>query len=274
MSPLPHTIAHAIDLTIVLQKFSGLCSVALALAASALLAVLPCQGQGNLAMDPTLASTNRKLAGIVVPNVEFRGTRLSDAVDFLSQEARRVDPASEHERGVNIVIIPPRDVASTSLGGKRITLTLKNAPLLEILRQSAEQVGMSVSVQPYGVQIAPAQPGAIGDTATLVQITPGSAEAAGVLRTLEKTLLPNVEFRGTSLGEILEYLNRQGATLPGGGVKFSLSQSNPPGAGTKRSTLMLDNVSVLELLRLVGLQTGTRILVTPGGVEFAATEMK
>ena len=52
----------------------------------------------------TIAIT-RKLQSIVIPNIEFRQTTLNDAVEFLRQEARRLDSGSpEGERGVNIFL--------------------------------------------------------------------------------------------------------------------------------------------------------------------------
>ena len=55
----------------------------------------------------TVAIT-RKLQSIVIPNIEFRQTTLNDAVEFLRQEARRLDTNSpEEERGVNIFLKLP-----------------------------------------------------------------------------------------------------------------------------------------------------------------------
>ena len=142
---------------------------------------------------------NAKLRRIVIPSIEFRQTTLRDAVEFLRQEARRLDP---EQTGVNIFLklpaggaraavaptnapLAPTDappipgidnpasvapVTATSSGpvataDSRISLSLNNIPLLESLRYVASQAGLKVRVEPYAVAIVPANE----ETATLLQ---------------------------------------------------------------------------------------------------------
>ncbi len=142
---------------------------------------------------------NAKLRRLIIPSIEFRQTTLRDAVEFLRQEARRLDP---EQTGVNIFLklpsgnartaaavpttpvsptdappIPgidnPASVApqtATSSGpvataDSRISLSLTNLPLLEALRYVASQAGLKVRVEPFAVAIVPANE----DVATLIQ---------------------------------------------------------------------------------------------------------
>jgi general secretion pathway protein D len=52
------------------------------------------------------ARINNKLNTIVIPRVEFRDATLREAVNFLREQAVENDPATEGERGINIVLPP------------------------------------------------------------------------------------------------------------------------------------------------------------------------
>ncbi len=164
----------------------------------------------------TVAIT-RKLQAIVIPNIEFRSTTLSDAVEFLRQEARRLDTQSpEEERGVNIFLklasgstrtsvpttpeagipgLPPgaettgaAPSASLPLAGApttntRISLTLSRIPLLAALDYVAKAANLKIKVEPYAVSIVPLTE-ETGDMITLeVRVPPsfiGTTSSGGV----------------------------------------------------------------------------------------------
>src|SRR6266481_6877714 len=65
------------------------------------------------------AKINNKLNTIIIPRVEFRDATLREAVNFLREQAVENDPATEGERGINIVLPasvqrPPPPPASAS----------------------------------------------------------------------------------------------------------------------------------------------------------------
>lgn len=143
---------------------------------------------------------NAKLRRLVVPSIEFRQTTLRDAVEFLRQESRRLDP---EQTGVNIFLKVPAGSASVAAAAaaapaapppeappipgidnptsvapitatttgpvatseSRISLSLNNIPLLEALRYVAQQASLKVRVEPFAVAIVPANE----DTANLLQ---------------------------------------------------------------------------------------------------------
>ena len=152
----------------------------------------PRRGVRTTRDDQGTAAINRKLQSIIIPNIEFRSTTISDAIEFLRQESQRLDndpdPAN---RGINIFLkLPgvgataprPASAAPTDAGipglpaaadagastgaaaapvgaapsaNTRITLTLSRIPLLEALRYVASQAGLKVKVEPYAVSIVP-----------------------------------------------------------------------------------------------------------------------
>lgn len=131
--------------------------------------------------DPTLhAKVAGKLQSIVIPRIEFRNTTLSDAVEYLRQESRRLDPDPNPDaRGVNIVLrlpgptspktpqsppipgLPTADASAQTLPKPetRITLTMERLPLLEALRYVALQAGVKLAIEPDGVAIVPLNSG-------------------------------------------------------------------------------------------------------------------
>src|SRR5438093_8640405 len=139
------------------------------------------------------ASINNKLNTIINPRVEFRDATLREAVNFLRDQAVENDPATEGERGINIVLPPsvqrpppppagvspaPAGVAAAPgtaptgtppVGGGQavaqppappaergsITIELNHIPLGEALRYIANQAGLKVKVEPYAVSLVP-----------------------------------------------------------------------------------------------------------------------
>jgi general secretion pathway protein D len=141
------------------------------------------------------ARINNKLNTIIIPRVEFRDATLREAVNFLREQAVENDPATEGERGINIVLPPsvavqrppppsaggsPAPAGATAPGQApagtpvvgagqagaqpaapppaergSITIELNRIPLGEALRYIARQAGLKVKVEPYAVSLVP-----------------------------------------------------------------------------------------------------------------------
>src|SRR2546421_2638769 len=141
------------------------------------------------------ARLNNKLNTIIIPRVEFRDATLREAVNFLREQAVENDPATEGERGINIVLPPsvliqrppppPAGVSPGPAGAAAapgtapagtspvgagqavalppappaergsITIELNRIPLGEALRYIANQAGLKVKVEPYAVSLVP-----------------------------------------------------------------------------------------------------------------------
>ena len=146
--------------------------------------------EGRLRVGPTRTSDDqasaairRKLVSIIVPSIEFRSTTVEDAIEFLRQEGRRLDPdPNPQSRGLNINLRLPAAV-QTSVGSQpmvqasqtnskvsptdplfdspvpssrpHITLAMNRIPLLEALKYVAIQAGLKIRVDPYAVSLVP-----------------------------------------------------------------------------------------------------------------------
>jgi len=82
-----------------------------------------------------------KAESIVIPTVQFRSATLPEALEFLRAKAREFDP---DKKGVSILIresdVPPN---------VNISLDLKNVPLTEALRYTAELAGLDLVAESY-----------------------------------------------------------------------------------------------------------------------------
>lgn len=84
---------------------------------------------------------------IIIPNIDLRETSPSEAIDFLRERAKTLDPA---QQGVNIVLkLPP------SLAASRITISLRNIPLYEALRYIASLSNLEITAQPSVIILHP-----------------------------------------------------------------------------------------------------------------------
>jgi general secretion pathway protein D len=108
---------------------------------------------------PRAPDINRKLSAIVLPSVEFHSTSLDDAIEFLRQESRRLDTDPDVSgRGINILLKLPETSGPAGAPPAtkiRVTLTLRNVPLIEALRYLASQADLTVKVEPYAVSLLP-----------------------------------------------------------------------------------------------------------------------
>ena len=96
-----------------------------------------------------------KLNSIIVPQLHFRDATLREAVDFLKKKTVDLDTAEPDpaRRGFSVVLkLPPTTGDS---GEKRITLSLKNVPLMDAFKYTAELAGCEMAIDPYALTITP-----------------------------------------------------------------------------------------------------------------------
>ncbi len=171
-----------------------------------------------------------KAASLILPSVVFAGATLEEAVDYFRIKARDLDP---DKTGVNIVLVGKAPDA-------RIGLDLKDVPLNEALRYTAELAGMTLSFRPDAAVIQKA--------GALLFENAGDSAAMARAKTL---ILPQVEFSEASVQECIEYFRVKSAALDPGhkGVNIILK----PGANDPKAaiTLSLKNVPLAEALRYV-----------------------
>ncbi len=133
---------------------------------------------------PSTVAITRKLNGIVLPRVDFKESTVREAIDFLVKKSKDLDPESV---GVNIVLKldeqggtvapPPAAGPAAGLGipgldpavapvaqaapvvtggaGTRVTLTLNNVPLIEVVKYITNLANLKYKIEPFAVSIVP-----------------------------------------------------------------------------------------------------------------------
>ena len=92
--------------------------------------------KGSGAASETAAS--KAAQAIIIPSLQFREASVEEAVEFLRLKARDLDPAKQ---GVNIVLKP-----GSSTKAAKLTLDLRNIPLMEALKYVASLADLEIKV--------------------------------------------------------------------------------------------------------------------------------
>ena len=103
---------------------------------------------GSRVDDAVLSGSQRalltKAASLIVPRVEFREATIREAVNFFRARSVALDSETPNpaHRGINLVILPPPRRSLDS----RLTMSVANTPLLEILTTVAKLSGSELRV--------------------------------------------------------------------------------------------------------------------------------
>jgi len=121
------------------------------------------------------ASISSKLRNIIIPQVDFEDTTISEAVEFLRQRAFELDQSSidPARKGLNIIVSEPRsglgggldaaDLTSANPGEKVIKeLRLRQVPLEFVIQSICDLTDLKYKIDEYSVRIVPIGEG--GDT--------------------------------------------------------------------------------------------------------------
>ncbi len=135
---------------------------------------------------PNTAEITNKLNKIIFPKIDFRDSTVREAIEFLVTKSKSLDPQNQ---GVNIVLrlgdeggavapapapapapaagIPGLDPAPGAIpgipgggavgggGSTRITLTLNNVPLIEVIKYITNLANLRFKIEPFAVNIVP-----------------------------------------------------------------------------------------------------------------------
>lgn len=94
------------------------------------------------------ASTEKKLAAVIIPKIEFREATLREALDFLRT---KVNDETGGKTPVNFVLHLPEDAAAA-----KITVSLTNIPFTEALRYIGGLAGVDFVYDKYAIVAKPA----------------------------------------------------------------------------------------------------------------------
>lgn len=207
----------------------------------------------------TTEAISAKLNRIIIPKIDLRDTTIREAVDYLKQMSRQLDPTTDEsgqKRGVNIVLklpppglppaagtetteaVPAIDGAATTTPAasavtedSKITLALNNVPLIEALRYLTELAGLKYKVEPFAVSIVPITENTDELLTKEYRVPPGfipasgsAADASIPVAGSSSPQLNDARIKGRT--DALEFLKSQGVPFPSG----SFAQYVPAGS--------------------------------------------
>ena len=113
--------------------------------------VLPVPAKRPEDLEPVkesgMSSLSEKMASMVIDDIAFDRVDIQSAVRFLKQQSQRIDP--DH-LGVNIILsLSNEELASVP----RLTLTLREVPLTEVVRYMCQKCGLRYRVQDQALVI-------------------------------------------------------------------------------------------------------------------------
>ncbi len=167
---------------------------------------------------------------IVVPHMEFVEAPLASVVEFLASKSRELDP---DKKGINILIhAPPQAQAA------KVTLNLRDIPLLDAVRYVAGIAGLKMTAGENALMLSPANASAAG--------APRPAGAAA--EKAKRIVVPLLDFREAPLKDVLNFLADQSLQLDPDKKGVNILLQAPRGAKLPAITLSLRNIPLLEAL--------------------------
>lgn len=178
----------------------------------------------------------KKLQNIILPQVQFRGATLEEAIEFFRMKSRTLDTSEPEvsKRGVNIVL-------KDSFAGT-ITLDLKDVPLIEALKYTASLAGLDYQIDHKAVILQ--KPSASSAA------KPTTAAQGKAVELAKKSILPQVHFSAALTEEAVEFLRAQiqGREDDSSKLNFILK---PGGDPKTQIALDLKDVPLWDALRYI-----------------------
>ena len=173
-----------------------------------------------------------KLDNIVVPFVDFEGTSLEEAIEFLEGQSRALDPELNVElKGIDFVLDVGRGDSPEvqELLSGTFSLRLRNVPLREVLTQVTRQTGTSFRVDRFAIVIQPL--GSISDDLIVrrYQVPPSFLTQTASASTDDGDPFSDSADSGLKLAPRLtarEYFEQQGVSFPEGASASYSAGSN------------------------------------------------
>ena len=187
-----------------------------------------------------LPASVRTISSKPVSKIEFDGTPLRDAIEYIRTKSAELDPM---KRGLNILVDPAVDLETP------ITLSLRDVPLGAVVGYVTEFAGVAYRVETHAVRIVPGSSSANRGSGGPHPET--SSKARGLV-------ISSVEFDDTSLEEAIRYLTEKSIELDPGkkGLNLLLGRGVDPSTPV---SLRLKNVPLSNVLGYVADYTGLKL---------------
>lgn len=180
-----------------------------------------------------------RLAKIIIPTIEFRDVPLGDALVFLREKTKELDP---EKKGINLVSIPAKNAPEP-----RLTVSFKEIPLSEALKYIAALSDLEVEFGDPAVILR--QP----STERYAAPSTGTAPSGNSATLAAGLTLTSVEFAEATLPAVLQFLQKKSVDLDPEkrGLNLILDAPGEPTPESLRITLSLRDVSISDVLRYV-----------------------
>lgn len=207
-------------------------------------AAVPASGNGSSFLA-------NKLEKIILPSVELKDATLEEAVQLLRVQSRQHDTTTDNAKLQGVPIL----LRKSDRAEPKLTLSLTNVPLKQVLESIAKLAGCSFRLEPYAAVIEPPRPAAVSRAAAPAQPLPPLPSSRWVL--------PEVRLRDATLDESLDFLREHARRVDPAkkGVNIVVKQAPSP---SSRISLDLRAVPLAEALRYVAELFQLRVAVENG----------
>ena len=184
----------------------------------------------------------------IFPKLDFRDATLREAVEFLIVKSKTLDASGT---GANILI---RNAEKS--GAAKITLSVADVPLSEVLRYVAALANCEVTREEFAFIIGPKQAGKIPvpneDQGKGAPAAARNAQTKGAAMTRAGTIIfPKIDLRDATLSETVEFLRAKSKVLDEDKQGVNLILKRAPAGDDPKITLSLSNIPLSEALRYV-----------------------
>jgi len=211
-----------------------------------------------------------RLTRIIFPELDFREVELTDAVIFLSEQSRKLDPKGE---GVNIVLQAQK--------AKPVTVILQNLPLYDALKYIAALGNFKFRIDANAVvfeDLDSSKPqDQVSNAPNPTEINASlqnTGQNQAILQKLSEIKFPEINFREASLVDVVTYFSELSRKLDpkGEGVNIVLGPGVSGGTGESSITIQLHNIPMLDALKLIVPMAGLKYRIDSYAVVLLPTD--
>ncbi len=213
--------------------------------------------------DPEQGGLSNKLKRIILPEAEFTDLPLKDALEFIQQRARELDPEKE---GFNLVYDP----SAESLLDAPVNLKLSQIPVTEVIRYATQLAGAIFQIEENAVVIKAKPKPALADG---WEKPSGSLPGTALGRKMASVVIPQIKLEEVPLRDALVLLQQQSRQQDPEkkGIHFILDPSAEPRQDAL-ITLKLTQVPVAEALRYITQLGGVAYVTEADSVRILSLE--
>lgn len=202
----------------------------------------------------------KKLNDITIPELTLREALVSDVLQFLSDESKRLDP---EKVGVNIVV--QRDV----VGQQTVTLLLRNVPLIDAIRYATQAAGLNYTIESSAIVVLKEAGVEAAKRAKVEKLTPGAADQDArqkkLVQKLNDITIPELTCREALVSDVLQFLRIESRRLDPEKVGVNIVlQGDTVDAQTV--TLSLRDIRLIDAIEYATQAAGLKFRIEPGAI--------